>query len=88
MPIIIQRSRSRRVLVCWTGDSIAGLDPSNGEVLWRHPFKPSRMVLNVATPVVHDDRIFLTAFYDGSMMLRLDQKKLAVEEIWSKSRPR
>jgi len=82
-PIIIEQA-GRRVLVCWTGDSIAGLDPANGEVLWRYPFKPSRMVLNVATPVVHDDRIFLTAFYDGSLMLRLDQKKMAVEEIWSK----
>jgi len=45
------------------------------------------MVLNVATPVVHDDRIFLTAFYDGSLMLRLDQKKLDVKEIWSKVGP-
>jgi outer membrane protein assembly factor BamB len=85
-PIIIEQA-GRRVLVCWTGDSIAGLDPSNGEVLWRYPFKPSRMVLNVATPVVHDDRIFLTAFYDGSLMLRLDQKKLDVKEIWSKVGP-
>ena len=85
-PIII-RQAGRRVLVCWTGDSIAGLDPASGEVLWRYPFKPSRMVLNVATPVVHDDRLFLTAFYDGSLMLRLDQKKLAVEQIWSKVGP-
>ena len=86
-PIIIQQA-GRRVLVCWTGDNIAGLDPATGKVFWRHPFKPSRMVLNVATPVVHDDRLFLTAFYDGSLMLRLDQKKLAVEEIWQQSRPR
>jgi outer membrane protein assembly factor BamB len=82
-PIIVQQA-GRRVLVCWTGDSIAGLDPASGGVLWRYPFKPSRMVLNVATPVVHDDRLFVTAFYDGSLMLRLDQKKLAVEKIWSK----
>jgi outer membrane protein assembly factor BamB len=82
-PIIIQQA-GHRVLVCWTGDAIAGLDPESGKVFWRHPFKPSRMVLNVATPVVHDDRLFLTAFYDGSMMLRLDQKKLAVEELWHK----
>ena len=82
-PIIIEQA-GRRVLVCWTGDSVSGLDPSNGEVLWRHPFKPSRMVLNVATPVVHDDRLFVTAFYDGSLMLRLDPKKMAVEKIWSK----
>jgi outer membrane protein assembly factor BamB len=72
------------VLVVWTGDSIAGLDPANGSVYWRQPFKPSRMVLNVATPVVHDDRLFLTAFYDGSLMLRLNEDKPAVEQIWRK----
>jgi len=82
-PIIIQQA-GRRVLVCWTGDSIAGLDPATGGVRWRYPFKPSKMVLNVATPVVHGDRLFLTAFYDGSLMLRLDQKQPAVEEIWRK----
>ena len=73
--------------VCWTGDSVAGLDPATGEVLWREPFKPSRMVLNVATPVVHDDRLFLTSFYDGSLMLRLDPTKLAVKELWRQVGP-
>ena len=82
-PIIIQQA-GKRVLVVWTGDSIAGLDPANGSVYWREPFKPSRMVLNVATPVVHDDRLFLTAFYDGSLMLRLNEDKPAVEQIWRK----
>jgi outer membrane protein assembly factor BamB len=85
-PIIIQQA-GQRVLICWTGDSIAGLDPQSGKVFWQFPFKPSRMVLNVATPVVHDDRLFVTCFYDGSLMLRLDQKKLAVEEIWHKVGP-
>lgn len=82
-PIIIQQA-GKRVLVVWTGDSIAGLDPANGSVYWRQPFRPSRMVLNVATPVVHDDRLFLTAFYDGSLMLRLNEDKPAVEQIWRK----
>ena len=40
------------------------------------------MVLNVATPVVHDDRLFVTAFYDGSLMARLDRDKPAAEIVW------
>ena len=63
-PIIIEQA-GRRVLVCWTGDNIAALDPATGEVLWKIPFTPSKMVLNVPTPVVHDDRLFVAAFYDG-----------------------
>ncbi|HEY2148332.1 MAG TPA: PQQ-binding-like beta-propeller repeat protein, partial [Pirellulales bacterium] len=80
-PIIIEQA-GRRLLVCWTGDNIAALDPANGELLWKLPFKPTQMVLNVATPVVHDDRLFFTAFYDGSLMARLDRDKPAADVVW------
>ncbi len=85
-PIIVEQAE-HRVLVCWTGDNVAGLDPATGKVYWKFPFTPSRMVLNVATPVAHDDRLFVTAFYDGALMLRLDQKKLAVEKVWRQAGP-
>ena len=80
-PIIIQQA-GMPVLVCWTGDSVAGLDPGTGEVHWRHPFAPHRMPIGVATPVVDADRLFVSSFYDGSLMLRLRQDRLAVEPIW------
>jgi outer membrane protein assembly factor BamB len=80
-PIIISQA-GRRVLVAWTGDNVVGLDPASGEVYWKYPFKPAKMVINVPTPVVNGDRMFLTAFYDGSLMLRLDPDRLAVEKIW------
>jgi outer membrane protein assembly factor BamB len=83
-PIMVEQA-GRRVMVCWTGDSVSGLDPVTGEVLWRHPFKPAKMVINVATPVVDDGRIFLTSFYDGSMLLRLAKDHLAVESLWARS---
>jgi outer membrane protein assembly factor BamB len=85
-PIIIEQA-GRRVLVCWTGQHVAGLDPATGKVLWAHPFPPSRMVLDIATPVVENDHLFVTAFYDGSLMLRLNEKKPAVEPIWRRVGP-
>jgi len=80
-PIIVQQA-GRRVLVCWTGDNVAGLDPASGEVFWKYPFKPAKMVINVPTPVVDGDRLFVTAFYDGSLMLRLHGSEPGVERIW------
>jgi outer membrane protein assembly factor BamB len=80
-PIITQQA-GRRVLVCWTGAHVAGLNPDDGEVYWKYPFKPARMVINVPTPVLAGDRLFVTAFYDGSLMLRLFQDKLQVEKVW------
>jgi outer membrane protein assembly factor BamB len=85
-PIMITQA-GRRVLVCWTGESVAGLDPASGKVLWKYPFPPTRMVINVPTPVVHQDRLFVTSFYDGSLMLRLDQRQPRVEKIWRRCGP-
>ncbi|HET6879771.1 MAG TPA: PQQ-binding-like beta-propeller repeat protein [Pirellulales bacterium] len=85
-PIMIDQA-GRRVLVCWTGQHVAGLDPAAGKVLWTYPFPPSRMVLAISTPVVEGDHLFVTAFYDGSLMLRLNQKKPDVEKIWRRVGP-
>ena len=38
-PILIQQNQ-QDVVVIWTGDSVAGLDPTNGHVHWRFPFSP------------------------------------------------
>lgn len=83
-PIITEQGTSR-VLVCWLGDSIAGLDPATGKPYWRETFRPSRMILNVATPVRDGDHLFLTAFYDGAMMLRLDPERPAASVLWRRS---
>lgn len=80
-PILIEQA-GRRVLVCWTGEHVAGLNPGSGEVYWKHPFTPQKMVINVPTPVVEDDWLFVSAFYDGSLMLRLGQDEPDVEQVW------
>lgn len=85
-PIIIKQA-GKRVLVCWTGDSVAGLDPSTGKLYWQHPFTPSRMVLNIATPVFHNGYLFVSGFYDGSLLLKVHPDKLAVEKVWRRKGP-
>ena len=80
-PIVIEQA-GRRVLICWTGQNVVGLDPASGKLFWRHPFDQRRMVINVPTPVVYQDRLFLTSFFDGAMMLRLRHDQPAVELLW------
>jgi outer membrane protein assembly factor BamB len=80
-PILIEQA-GRRVLVVWTGDNVAGLDPATGKVYWKYPFRPKRMVINVPTPVVDRDRLFVSGFYDGALLLRLRQDEPAVELLW------
>ena len=80
-PILIDQA-GVSVLVCWTGDSVNGLDPVSGAVRWRFPFPPKEVVLSVATPVFAAGRLFFTGFYDGALMLRADPDTFAVEEVW------
>ena len=85
-PIVIDQA-GRRVLVCWTGTRVVGLDPSSGELYWEHPFKHRRWIIGIATPVRFEDRLFVSAFYDGSLMLRLDPGQPAVERVWHRHGP-
>ncbi|MBI3837858.1 MAG: PQQ-like beta-propeller repeat protein [Planctomycetia bacterium] len=83
-PIVIEQA-GRRVLVSWTGENVVGLNPKSGEVFWKHPFKPAKMVINIATPVRDKDRLFFTSFYDGALMLELKSDQLGVNQLWRRS---
>jgi outer membrane protein assembly factor BamB len=85
-PILIDQA-GRRVLVAWTGMSLAGLDPASGKLLWKHPAPQRRGVINVPTPVVDRDRLLVSSFWDGSILLRLRQDVPAVEKIWERRGP-
>lgn len=80
-PILIEQA-GKSVVVVWTGDSVAGLAPETGEVYWRHVMTPGKMPIGVATPIVRNNHLFVTSFYDGSLMLKLHEDKLAVTEVW------
>lgn len=80
-PIVIQQN-GQDVLICWTGDSLSGLHPKTGEVAWRNAFPPSKMPIGIATPLHQQNRIFVTSFYDGSLMLKLGENDLTAERDW------
>jgi outer membrane protein assembly factor BamB len=80
-PIIIEQA-GKRVLVYWTGANIAGLDPQTGKVYWAYPFEPKEMVMNIATGVYDDGYLFFSAFFDGSLLLKANPDKPAIEKVW------
>ena len=85
-PIVI-RQAEQDVLVCWTGDSLSGLDPKNGKVFWGHPFPSSRMPIGIGTPIIENDLLFVSSFYDGSMMIRVPRDRVASELVWREVGP-
>lgn len=80
-PILISQA-GRKVVVCWTGESITGLDPEQGAIYWSVPFQPGNMVMNIADPVYDPPYLFLSGFFDGSYLLKLDQELPAAQLIY------
>jgi outer membrane protein assembly factor BamB len=85
-PIVITQA-NQDVLVCWTGDSLSGLNPTTGSVIWSHVFRPSRMPIGISTPVLDGELLFVSSFYDGSMMIRAPKTSLTSELVWQKRGP-
>lgn len=73
-----------RQLIIWHPESINGLDPKTGKVHWSIPFEV-RSGLSVPTPRLLDDQLFITSFYNGPMMLRLDRSQPTASLLWKGS---
>ncbi|HEY2881844.1 MAG TPA: PQQ-binding-like beta-propeller repeat protein [Pirellulales bacterium] len=85
-PILIHQGKTP-VVVIWTGIAVVGVNPATGAEYWREEMKPTKMAIGIATPVIDGDKLFVSSFYDGSLMLRLKTDavgKPAAEQIWRK----
>ena len=80
-PILIRQGQ-QDVAVCWTGESVTGLDPKTGNTLWRLPMESRNMPIGVATPVTSGKYLFVSSFYDGSMLIELNLNKPEVKQLW------
>lgn len=71
----------RRQLIQWHPEGVASLDPETGRKYWEEPFR-TMMGSSVVTPVWSGLRVFISSFFNGSMMLGLDDAKPAARMIW------
>ena len=83
-PTLIEAG-GRRQLILWHPEAVNSLDPETGRLFWSEPFT-ARAGMNIATPRRMGDYLFLTAFYNGSLMLRLDSKTPAATKIWQSAK--
>ncbi|MCX7701157.1 MAG: PQQ-like beta-propeller repeat protein [Gemmataceae bacterium] len=79
-PVIAEVGKNRQLIV-WHPEGISSLDPATGKEYWTVAFK-LRSGLSVPTPRVSGDRLFVTAFYNGPMMLQLAQDQPAARVLW------
>ena len=82
-PILIEKNGTR-VVVNWTEHSLSGLNPETGEVYWRFPWETGSG-MSISTPVLYNDYIFVSAFYSGSLLVKLSDDYTKAEKIWQRS---
>jgi outer membrane protein assembly factor BamB len=74
----------QRQLVVPTGQSVLGLDPARGTILWRYAIG-NRFDANCATPVWAEDLLFVSAAYGtgcAALEIARDGAKWSVRERW------
>jgi outer membrane protein assembly factor BamB len=82
-PVIVEKN-GKRVLVVWTEDHLAGMNPETGEVYWKFPWK-LKMAMGIATPVLYNDYIFVSSFYNGSLLVNLGDDYTTAKNVWQRS---
>lgn len=81
-PLVFE-SGGVRQLIIWHPKMLSSLDPVTGKGYWEEPWEVP-IGMTVATPVRNGDYLFLSQFYGGSMMLKLDPARPATQVVWKR----
>jgi outer membrane protein assembly factor BamB len=79
-PTLIEAG-GKRQLVIWHPEAVCGLDPETGKLYWSKAFT-AKANLTIPTPRQAGDLLFLTSFYNGPLMLKLDADRPGAKVLW------
>jgi len=80
---VIYEAGGKRQLIVWHPEALCSLDPETGKVYWQEPFA-LQSGLALAQPRKEGDQLFVTAFYNGSLMMRLDPTVPTASVAWKR----
>ncbi|MDB5310109.1 MAG: outer rane biosis protein BamB [Gemmataceae bacterium] len=84
-PPMIFEYGGKRQLIIWHTRAVVGLEPETGKRLWRVDFEVNAALTAPTPKKVGDDGLFVTSFYNGSMLLKVGTN--SAEVVWkSKAR--
>jgi outer membrane protein assembly factor BamB len=70
-----------RQMIVWHPSAVSSIDPADGKPIWEHAWT-IRSGLCVPNPRAVGDRLFLTAFYDGPLMLEVAPGGRSARVAW------
>lgn len=84
-PLLVELNNVRQ-LIYWNDVGIDSVRPESGEKLWSHSFPknpPQRPAVAIVTPRLIDDKVLVSDFYNGSLLLKLKFDPIGADEIWA-----
>ena len=84
-PPMICEADGKRQLIIWHPQALNALDPETGALLWSEPGK-ANAGMTIATPRQSGDLLYVTSFYNGSVMMRLAADKPAATKLWQSAK--
>jgi outer membrane protein assembly factor BamB len=85
-PVIFTAGGVRQLIV-WDPESVNSINPETGSLYWSsNSPAPIRAGMTIPTPRCMDDLLFLTCFYNGSWMLKLDAAGPGASTLWKSQR--
>jgi outer membrane protein assembly factor BamB len=76
---ILIKQNGKDVAVVWTNQAVNGINPFTGDVYWRAGFETT---VGIATPVKAGDKLFVSEFWKGSMMIKLNEDEVSAKKLW------
>jgi outer membrane protein assembly factor BamB len=73
-PVIVEAEGVRRLII-WHPTAVSSLDPATGRVHWQQPFSV-HLGMTLATPVASSDRLLVSSFFNGSLLLDFRGRKI------------
>jgi outer membrane protein assembly factor BamB len=87
-PPVLQTVAGKKQLIIWHPDALAGVEPESGKVLWTRKYpvgeKPQRPEVTIATPRIENDRIFVSSFYHGALLLQVTNNPFGASVVWNR----
>ncbi|HEV3303029.1 MAG TPA: PQQ-binding-like beta-propeller repeat protein [Planctomycetaceae bacterium] len=83
-PPMLYEFGGKKQLIVWLSEALYGLDPATGKQLWKHAYPDGvpmqRPAVNIITVKKVDDLLFISTFYHGPMMLKVEGDKATM--VW------
>jgi outer membrane protein assembly factor BamB len=69
-------------LIFWDIKGLHSLNPETGVCYWSVPME-TKNVMAIATPVKSGNKILVSSFYSGSMLVEVDETKPGAKKVWA-----